>query len=86
MAGIALRPDVLLPMLGGLLVSLLMKRSDVWANSFPHRRSVPAHELPACSPPLQTAGLKEVVLLGVIRAGDIPLCETHSLESYKHIR
>lgn len=35
----------------------------------------------ACLPDLKTAGLREVVLLGVIRGGDVPMPETINRES-----
>lgn len=53
---------------------------------FPTDFSVYANAVTACLPSLQTAGVKEVVLLHVIRAGDVPLPETYNLESYKYIR
>ena len=53
---------------------------------FPTDFSVYANAVTACLPSLQTAGVKEVILLHVIRASDVPLPETYNLESYKYIR
>ncbi len=53
---------------------------------FPTDFSVYANAVTACLPSLQTAGVKEVILLHVIRANDVPLPETYNLESYKYIR
>lgn len=53
---------------------------------FPTDFSVYANAVTACLPYLQTAGVKEVILLHVIRASDVPLPETYNLESYKYIR
>jgi len=53
---------------------------------FPTDFSVYANAVTACLPSLQTAGVKEVILLHVIRASDVPLPETYNLESYKFIR
>ncbi len=52
---------------------------------FPTDFSVYANAVTACLPSLQSAGVKEVVLLHVIRAKDVPLPETYNLESYKFI-
>lgn len=53
---------------------------------FPTDFSVYANAVTACLPSLQTAGVKEVILLHVIRASDVPLPETYNLESYKFIK
>ncbi len=53
---------------------------------FPTDFSVYANAVATCVPSMQTAGVKEVVLLHVIRASDVPLPETYNLESYKFIR
>jgi len=53
---------------------------------FPTDFSVYANAVTACLPSLQTAGVKEVILLHVIRTSDVPLPETYNLESYKYIR
>ena len=53
---------------------------------FPTDFSVYANAVTACLPSLQSAGVKEVILLHVIRASDVPLPETYNLESYKYIR
>ncbi len=53
---------------------------------FPTDFSVYANGVTACIPSLITAGVKEVVLLHVIRSKDVPLPETYNLESYKLIR
>lgn len=53
---------------------------------FPTDFSVYANAVTACLPSLQSAGVKEVILLHVIRAKDVPLPETYNLESYKLIR
>ena len=50
---------------------------------FPTDFSVYANAVTACLPSLQTAGVKEVILLHVIRANDVPLPETYNLESYQ---
>lgn len=52
---------------------------------FPTDFSVYANAVTACLPSLQTAGVKEIILLHVIRAKDMPLPETYNLESYKLI-
>ena len=52
---------------------------------FPTDFSVYANAVTACLPSLQSAGVKEVILLHVIRASDVPLPETYNLESYKYI-
>lgn len=53
---------------------------------FPTDFSVYANAVIACLPSMQTAGVKEVILLHVIKAKDVPLPETYNLESYKFIR
>jgi len=53
---------------------------------FPTDFSVYANAVTACLPSLQSVGVKEVILLHVIRASDVPLPETYNLESYKYIR
>jgi nucleotide-binding universal stress UspA family protein len=53
---------------------------------FPTDFSVYANTVTACLPSLQSAGVKEVILLHVIRASEVPLPETYNLESYKYIR
>lgn len=53
---------------------------------FPTDFSVYANAVTACLPSLQTTGVKEVVLLHVIPAKDVPLPETYNLESYQFIR
>lgn len=53
---------------------------------FPTDFSVYANAVTACLPSLQANGVREVVLLHVIRARDIPLPDTYNLESYKFTR
>lgn len=53
---------------------------------FPTDFSVYANAVATCLPSIGAAGVREVVLLHVIRAGDVPLPETYNLESYRFIR
>lgn len=52
---------------------------------FPTDFSVYANAVTACLPALRAAGVKEVILLHVIRASDVPLPGTYNLESYRAI-
>jgi nucleotide-binding universal stress UspA family protein len=53
---------------------------------FPTDFSAYANAVASCLPSFQTAGVKEVILLHVVRASDVPLPESYNLQSYKYIR